>query len=218
MKKLSASILSADFSNLKEEIIIAEKAGIDMIHCDIMDGHFVPNISYGPYIVETINKITTLPLDVHLMIDNCDFFLDKFIRVGADYISIHFENNVHLNRVINRIKQNNIKAGIAINPSTPVGYLDDLLELCDFILVMSVNPGFGGQKFIDSSLHKIDVLKSKVIKYSLNTFIEVDGGINLDNIKSVKDAGADVVVAGASIYHNSNKTDVIKKMKSILNQ
>ena len=217
IKKISPSILSADFSQLGNEIKEIEKAGADMIHCDIMDGHFVPNISYGSHVVDIINKITDLPLDVHLMIDNADYYLQDFANAGANYISVHYENNIHLNRVINRIKDLGIYAGVAINPSTSVGVLDDILSICDFILIMSVNPGFGGQKFIGESLKKIIELRKLIDGYDYKCLIEVDGGVNLNNIKQISDAGADIIVAGASIFNQKNKAGVLKKMKLLIN-
>jgi ribulose-phosphate 3-epimerase len=217
MKKISPSILSADFSKLGSEIKEIETAGADMIHCDIMDGHFVPNISYGPYIVKTVNKITDLPLDVHLMIDNSDKYLDEFHKSGADYISVHYENNTHLHRLLTRIQDLQIKAGVALNPSTPVSVLFDIISVCDFVLIMSVNPGFGGQKFIPESLKKIIELRKIINEYNYKCLIQVDGGVNLDNIKEISDAGADIIVAGASIFNQKDKSGTLKKMKSLIN-
>ena len=218
MKKLSPSILSADFSILGDDISQLESAGASMIHCDIMDGHFVPNISFGPYIVKRVNEITELPLDVHLMIDNPERFIADFKKAGADYLSVHLENNIHLQRIISQIKDSGIKAGVAINPSSPVSLLHDILPFADFILVMSVNPGFGGQTFIKESLIKIAELKSLIKAKQFNCLIEVDGGINLQNIKQVSDAGADILVAGASIFNSENKSDTIKQMIDLINQ
>ena len=218
MKKLSPSILSADFSKLGDDISELESAGASMIHCDIMDGHFVPNISFGPYIVKRVNEITELPLDVHLMIDNPERFIADFKKAGADYLSVHLENNIHLQRIISQIKDSGIKAGVAINPSSPVCLLHDILPFADFILVMSVNPGFGGQTFIKESLIKIAELKSIIKAKQYNCLIEVDGGINLQNIKQVSDAGADILVAGASIFNSENKSDTIKQMIDLINQ
>ena len=218
MKKLSPSILSADFSILGDDISQLESAGASMIHCDIMDGHFVPNISFGPYIVKRVNEITELPLDVHLMIDNPERFIADFKKAGADYLSVHLENNIHLQRIISQIKDSGIKAGVAINPSSPVSLLHDILPFADFILVMSVNPGFGGQTFIKESLIKIAELKSLIKAKQFNCLIEVDGGINLQNIKQISDAGADILVAGASIFNSENKSDTIKQMIDLINQ
>lgn len=217
MKGLYTSILSADFSNLESEIKLVEKAGVQGIHCDIMDGHFVPNISYGPMIVSTVNKITDLPLDVHLMIDNCDLFIKEFFNAGADYISIHFENNIHLHRTVSLIKSFDLKAGVAINPSTPVAQLEDILPFIDYVLIMSVNPGFGGQKFIDNSIEKIKTLRNIIKSKKYKCHIQVDGGIDAGNIKIIKKAGADMFVAGASIYRAEDKTKATKLILKEMN-
>lgn len=214
MKGLYTSILSADFSKLESEIKLVERAGTHGIHCDIMDGHFVPNISYGAMVVSAINKITDLPLDVHLMIDNCDLFIKDFVNAGADYISVHIENNIHLHRTVSLIKSFNIKAGVAINPSTPITHLIEILPFADFVLVMSVNPGFGGQKFISTTLEKIKCIRKLINQNKYNCHIEVDGGIDASNIKIIKKAGADMFVAGASIYRAEDKikaTELILK-------
>jgi len=216
MKGIYPSILSADFGNLKKEIEAVEKAGVQGIHCDIMDGHFVPNISYGPMIVSKVNEITDLPLDVHLMIDNPDFYINDFVKAGADYISIHFENNHHVHRTITNIKKNNIKAGIALNPSTPVEFLKDIIFELDYVLIMSVNPGFGGQKFIKNSIDKIIQLKEIINKNNLNTVIEVDGGIDTEKLKEVHNAGANMFVAGASIYKSGNIPETVRNMLKII--
>lgn len=216
MKKICPSILSADFANLREQISEIEKAGADIIHCDIMDGNFVPNISFGAKIVSDVNKITDLPLDVHLMINNPERFIPEFHKAGADYISVHYENNIHLNRIINQIKNLKIRAGVVINPATPVFMLDDIIEYVDYVLIMSVNPGFGGQKFISNSLKKISLLKEKIISNNYKCEIEVDGGIGLDNIGFVSEAGADMFVCGASVFDSKDKSEVIKKMKVII--
>jgi ribulose-phosphate 3-epimerase len=216
MKGIFPSILSADFGKLSEEIKFVEKAGIQGIHCDIMDGHFVPNITYGPMIVSKVNEITELPLDVHLMIENPDKYIIDFIKAGADYISVHFENNVHLHRTVNLIKSGGAKAGTAINPSTPVEFLYDILPELDFVLIMSVNPGFGGQKFIEGSLRKIKKIKDIIIREKLKTIIEIDGGIDESNIQSVYETGADMFVAGAAIFRSKNPIVTINNMlKSI---
>ncbi len=214
MKGLYTSVLSADFSKLESEIKLVESAGVNGIHCDIMDGHFVPNISYGAMVVSAINKITDLPLDVHLMIDNCDLFIKDFVNAGADYISVHIENNIHLHRTVSLIKSYNIKAGVAINPSTPITHLIEILPFLDFVLIMSVNPGFGGQKFISTTLEKIKCIRKLIKQNKYNCHIEVDGGIDASNIKTVRKAGADMFVAGASIYRAEDKikaTELILK-------
>lgn len=216
MKKILPSILSADFSRLGEEIREAESCGADMIHCDIMDGRFVPNISFGPKVISDVNKVTDLPLDVHLMIENPENFIDEFYKAGADMISVHYENNYHLDRLLQQIKSHGIKAGAVLNPATPVSSLENVLYNADYVLLMSVNPGFGGQKFIENTLRKIGELKEIIIRNGYNTEIEVDGGVDLTNIKSISDAGADMFVCGSSIFNSEDKCAVIKKMKSLI--
>jgi ribulose-phosphate 3-epimerase len=216
MKKICPSILSADFSKLADEIKDVESAGADIIHCDIMDGHFVPNISFGPDIVAKVNEITNLPLDVHLMIDDADRFIGNFADAGADFISVHYENNIHLNRLINKIKSFNVKAGVVLNPTSPVCLLNDIIEYVDFVLLMSVNPGFGGQKFIQNSFDKIHVLKKMIKEKNLSCQIEIDGGVGLENIKSLSVAGVNMFVCGASIFKSKDRKTVISKMKDLL--
>ncbi len=201
---ISASILSADFTNLKEQIQEAEKAGVDWLHLDIMDGHFVPNISFGPLVVSVCRKITSLPLDTHLMIDNPDQFIDAFAEAGSDYISVHVENNPHIHRTIQNILKKNKKAGIVLNPGTPVQAVYPLLHMVSFVLVMSVNPGFGGQSFLPESLGKIEELSRKIKADKLDVMIEVDGGINTETFKATRAAGVDVFVAGSYIFNNPN--------------
>lgn len=216
MKYLAPSILSADFSNLSQQIRLVEMAGADIIHCDIMDGQFVPNITFGPFIVKTIRKLTRLPIDVHLMIKNPDNYISHFVDAGADFISVHFEEVIHLNRTINQIKELGVKAGVVINPSTPVSSLTDIVEFVDFVLIMSVNPGFGGQKFIGSSIKKIQDCNNLKNNLGLNFQIEVDGGINKENLKDVIIAGADIVVAGASIFNTDNISASVTEFKNII--
>lgn len=216
MKKICPSLLSADFAGLKVQIDELERAGADILHCDIMDGSFVPNISFGAKIVSDINKITDLPLDVHLMINNPEKYITEFHKAGADYISVHYENNLHLNRIINQIREFGIKAGVVLNPATPVFMIDDIIEYSDYILIMSVNPGFGGQKFIPNSLNKIRQLKEKIIRNNYNCEIEVDGGVGVHNLRELSEAGADMFVCGASIFNSGNMTETIRKMKTIL--
>lgn len=216
MKKICPSLLSADFTDLKNQISELESAGADILHCDIMDGSFVPNISFGAKIVSDINKFTELPLDIHLMINNPEKYINEFHRAGADYISVHYENNLHLNRIVNQIKDLGIKAGVVLNPSTPVFMLDDIIEYADYILIMSVNPGFGGQKFIPNSIKKIRQLFELIKSNDYKCEIEVDGGVGLDNIRELSDAGAGMFVCGNSVFNSESKTDTIKKMKSKL--
>lgn len=216
MKILAPSILSADFTNLSQQIRLVEMAGADWIHCDIMDGHFVPNITFGPFIVEAVNRITNLPLDVHLMIENPELYVNDFIKAGADYITVHFEEVVHLNRLINQIKELGAKAGVVINPSTPVHSIKDIAEYVDLLLIMTVNPGFGGQKFIPNSIRKIHEAVELREKFSAKFLIEVDGGINNQNIKTLSDAGVDVFVAGASIFKADNISAATTELKNLI--
>jgi len=217
MKKLLCpSILSADFSNLKNEIKDIESAGADVIHCDIMDGHFVPNITFGPDVVAKINEITELSLDVHLMIESPEKYIKNFCDAGADYISVHYENNVHLNRLINLIKSFNVKAGVAINPSTPVNLLSEIICDVDFVLIMSVNPGFGGQKYIQNSTNKVKQLKNLISQNKTDCLIEIDGGIGEDNIQMISESGVDMFVCGASIFKSKDKKEKTKKLKKLI--
>lgn len=216
MKILAPSILSADLSNLAQQIRMVEIGGADWIHCDIMDGHFVPNITFGPVVVKAARKCTKLPLDVHLMIKNPDNYLEDFRNAGADIISVHFEEVVHLNRTINRIKELGAKAGVVINPSTPVSSLKDIAEYIDLLLIMTVNPGFGGQSFISNSERRIS--EAVELRKLLNAkfLIEVDGGINNKTIKSALKAGCDVFVAGSSIFHNDNISAAAAELKNLI--
>lgn len=216
MKILAPSILSADFTNLSQQIRLVQMAGADWIHCDIMDGHFVPNITFGPFIVETVNRITDLPIDVHLMIKNPDHFIRDFIDAGADFITVHFEEVTHLNRTINYIKELGIKAGVVINPSTPVQCIVDIAEYIDLLLIMTVNPGFGGQSFIQNSLRKIREAVELRKKLNADFMIEVDGGINSQTIKDALEAGADVFVAGNSIFKSDNISAATTELKNLI--
>jgi len=218
MKKICPSILSADFSILKNEIADVEKAGADIIHCDIMDGNFVPNISFGAKIIADVNRVTNLPIDVHLMINNPENFIDEFHKAGADFISVHYENNFHLNRIVMKIKDLGMKAGVVINPATPVFMLTDILQYADYILIMSVNPGFGGQKFISNSVSKVKELKKMIDENKYNCLIEIDGGVGLENIKELSDAGVDMFVCGNSIFNSGNRDEVIDKMKKAISE
>mgnify|MGYP005838928055 CR=1 FL=1 len=215
-KKLAPSILAADFTNLEKEIRTVEMAGVDWIHCDIMDGKFVPNITFGPIIVKAVNKITKLPLDVHLMIEKPDNFLEDFVNAGADYITVHQEEVVHLHRTISKIKELGAKAGVAINPATPVESLVEILEFVDLVLIMSVNPGFGGQSFIESSLNKIKKLVQMRNEHNREFFIEVDGGVDKTTIPRLKEAGVDVFVSGSAIFSHDNTTAAALELKNLI--
>jgi ribulose-phosphate 3-epimerase len=213
--KIAPSILSADFLRLGEEIRAAGDAGADMLHIDIMDGHFVPNITIGPAIVEAIRKITTLPLDVHLMIEDPDRYLKDFIHAGADYLTVHCEASVHLHRTLQSIKESGVKAGVSLNPATPVSLLEDVAPDADLILLMSVNPGFGGQVFIPQTLKKIRALRTLLTEHGLSALIEVDGGVKTDNARDVIAAGADILVMGSAFFNSENYENVIRQFREI---
>ncbi|MHB8930760.1 MAG: ribulose-phosphate 3-epimerase [Melioribacteraceae bacterium] len=215
-KIIAPSILSADFSNLSQQIRSVEIGGAGWIHCDVMDGKFVPNLTFGPVIIQAVRKTTKLPIDVHLMIKNPDDLLEKFVQSGADWITVHQEEVVHLNRTITKIHELGAKAGVAINPSTPVSTLTEIVNIADMILVMSVNPGFGGQKFIDNSFKKIKELVSLRKNSSSNFLIEVDGGVGIENIKDLANAGCDVFVIGNSIYGKDNITAATVELKNLI--
>jgi ribulose-phosphate 3-epimerase len=212
MVKIAPSILSADFSKLGSEIIEVEKGGADYIHVDVMDGHFVPNITIGPLIVEAIRPVTKLPLDVHLMIENPDHYIEAFAKAGADYITVHVEACRHLHRTIQLIKSFGVKAGVVLNPATPVESIQHIIGDIHMVLLMSVNPGFGGQKFIPETLPKIRKVKKMAMQKGLDIEIEIDGGVNPETAKQCKEAGATVLVAGSAIY---NKKDYAKAISLI---
>lgn len=218
MKLLAPSILSADFSNLAQQIRYAEIGGADIIHCDIMDGKFVPTITFGPMVIKAVKRTTKLPIDVHLMIEDPDDYIEEFISAGADYISVHQENVIHLHRTITRIKELGAKAGVVLNPATPVSTLSDILEFIDFVLIMSVNPGFGGQKFIESSIKKIRRLSEIRSEMNLEFQIEIDGGLNPENIKRVSDAGCDMFVIGSSIFNQDNISAATTEFKNLISK
>ncbi len=213
MVKIAPSILSADFSRLGEEIIAAEKAGADLIHVDVMDGHFVPNITIGPLVVKAVKKIASKPLDVHLMIENPDQYIKEFADSGADIITVHEEVCRHLHRSIQNIKECSVKAAVSINPATPVKNIEDILPYLDMVLVMSVNPGFGGQSFIPEMLPKIELLKSIITEKNLRIEIEVDGGVKVDNVADVVNAGADIVVMGSAFYNSDDYAETVRKVR-----
>jgi ribulose-phosphate 3-epimerase len=213
MIKIAPSILSADFSKLGEEVKEAEKAGADLIHIDVMDGHFVPNITIGPMVVEAIRKVTTLPLDVHLMIEEPEEFLKDFIKAGADYVTVHIEASIHLHRTVHWIKESGVKAGVSLNPATPIWGLDHILPDLDMVLLMSVNPGFGGQGFIPRTRDKVKALREIIREEGYKTEIEVDGGINIDNAADVVKAGADILVMGNAFFNSKDYAEVVRTVR-----
>jgi ribulose-phosphate 3-epimerase len=218
MKYIAPSILSADFSKLGDEIRSVEKAGADWIHVDVMDGHFVPNITIGPLIVEAARRITSLPLDVHLMIENPDRYIEDFAKAGADLISVQVEACIHLNRTIQMIKLLDLRAGVVLNPSTPLSAIEWILEDVDFVMIMSVNPGFGGQNFIPNSIDKIRALRKMIQDRGLSILIEIDGGVNEKTIKNVSDAGVDVFVAGSAIFKSPDYKETISKFRKLIGE
>ncbi|MBZ9532979.1 ribulose-phosphate 3-epimerase [Cytobacillus oceanisediminis] len=213
MIKVAPSILSADFAKLGDEVKDVELGGADYIHVDVMDGHFVPNITIGPLIVEAIRPVTTLPLDVHLMIENPDAYIPQFAKAGADIITVHVEACRHLHRTIQLIKEHGAKPGVVLNPSTPVEMIKHIIEDIEMVLLMTVNPGFGGQAFIPNVLPKIREVRQLADQLNPTLEIEVDGGINAETAVLVKEAGANVLVAGSFIYNNSNREEAIKSVR-----
>jgi len=211
MFKLAPSILSADFSKLGEDVAALEKAGAHLIHVDVMDGHFVPNISFGASIMKSIYGKTKLPFDVHLMIENPDKYIADFVTDNTGYITVHQEACTHLHRTISHIKSFGVKAGVAINPGTSLCSIDAILSEVDMVLIMSVNPGFGGQSFINFSLEKIREIAKIRKAGSFNFEIEVDGGVTVENVESVVSAGADIVVAGSAVFTNGNIDENVKR-------
>lgn len=213
MVRIAPSLLSANFLRLEEEIQKTEEAGVDMLHIDIMDGHFVPNITIGPFVVEFIRKATKLPLDVHLMIEDPDRYIKDFISAGADLITVHYEALKHLHRTINWIKESGARPGVSLNPATPIWSLDHILEEVDMVLIMSVNPGFGGQTFIPQALEKISLLREMIRDKGLSVLIEVDGGIKIDNARKVAEAGADILVMGSGFFNAKDYKNLMEELK-----
>jgi len=213
MIKIAPSILSADFSRLAEEVQAVDRAGADYIHVDVMDGHFVPNITIGPLVVDALRKVTDKPLDVHLMIENPDLYIADFAKAGADIITVHQEAVPHLHRTVQLIKSLGKQAGVSLNPATPVETLDVILDQLDLVLVMSVNPGFGGQAFISTALDKIRALRQRITQRGLATELQVDGGIKVDNIREVVAAGADVLVAGSAVFNANDYAATITALR-----
>ena len=211
--KVAPSLLSADFRNIEKEIKKVERCGVDLLHLDIMDGHFVPNITFGPMIVKAINECTKLPLDVHLMIENADFYVESFVQSGADYLTVSIEACRHLHRTISLIKSFRAKVGCALNPATAFESVKPIIKELDLLLFMTVNPGFGGQKFIHAVLPKISEAKKFIVEHKLKTEIEVDGGINPKTAKLVKEAGATILVAGDAIFKSKNYCRTVKALR-----
>lgn len=216
IKYIAPSILSANFSKLGDEIKSVEEAGADWIHVDVMDGHFVPNITIGPLVVEAARRVTSLPIDVHLMIENPDRYIKDFAKAGADLISVQVEACVHLNRTIQIIKESGLRAGAVLNPSTPLSSIEWIIEEVDFIMIMSVNPGFGGQNFIPNSLDKVGALRKMIRDRGLATLIEIDGGVNEKTIKNISDAGVDVFVAGSAIFKSPDYKKTIDRFRELI--
>ena len=211
---IAPSILAANFGELANQISAVEKAGADLIHLDVMDGHFVPNISFGSGIVKTVHGLTRLPLDTHLMIDNPDFFLEEFKKAGATYLTVHVEACRHLQQTISSIRQLGMKAGVSLKPSTPLSALEEILPELDLVLVMSVNPGFGGQKFLPQSFERVKDLKKIISSRGLKAIIEVDGGIDKDNAVMLVEAGADVLVSGTAIFGSNDIAEAIHALRN----
>jgi ribulose-phosphate 3-epimerase len=216
MIKLAPSILSADFSKLGDEVMAVEDAGADWVHVDVMDGHFVPNITIGPLVVEAVKKVTSLPVDVHLMIMEPDKYISEFASAGADYLTVHAEVLPHMNRTLAEIRRQGMKAGVSLNPSTPLSALDWVWEYMEMLLIMSVNPGFGGQSFISNSLTKISAARAEIDRRGLNIVIEVDGGVKVDNAREVASSGADILVAGSAVFGAPDYKETVKMFRDAL--
>jgi ribulose-phosphate 3-epimerase len=213
LKKIAPSILSADFSRLGDEVRAVERAGADVIHVDVMDGHFVPNITIGPLVVQGLRKLTSLPLDVHLMIENPERYVDVFAQAGSDWMTIHAEACPHLKRMIKKIRQLQVRPGIVLKPATPLKTLYAILDDVDLVLIMSVNPGFGGQSFIPATLKKIEQLRKIIDKNRYPLEIEVDGGVKVENIREVSKAGGDIFVIGTGIFKTDNYEETMRKLR-----
>uniref|UniRef100_A0A7C4EN76 Ribulose-phosphate 3-epimerase n=1 Tax=Thermodesulfovibrio aggregans TaxID=86166 RepID=A0A7C4EN76_9BACT len=218
MTLIAPSILSADFGRLAEEIRLTEESGVDMIHIDVMDGVYVPNITVGPLIVEAVKKVTRLPLDVHLMIVNPERYIEDFIKAGANILTVHLEASRHLHRTVWQIKEKGIKAGISLNPATPLNSVEEIIQDIDLLLIMSVNPGFGGQQFILSSIDKINRAKKMILSRGSKALLEVDGGVKLENVKDIVNAGADILVIGSAFFGERDYKKFVDKLKKQLSE
>jgi ribulose-phosphate 3-epimerase len=216
MRKLSASVLSADFGRLAEQVQEAEQAGVDWIHVDVMDGHFVPNITIGPAVTQALRRATSLPLDVHLMISNPERYVQDFAAAGADWLGVHVEATVHLERLIQQIKETGAKASVTLNPATPLDCLEYVLKEVDMVLLMTVNPGFSGQKFIPGVLPKIRRLRQMIDAQELNVLIQVDGGVSFDTVGDIVAAGADVLVSGSGIFNDKPLVENVRRLKELM--
>jgi ribulose-phosphate 3-epimerase len=209
---LAPSVLAADFAHLADQVAAAARGGAALVHVDVMDGHFVPNITLGPPVVRSLHKATPLPLDVHLMIEHADLYLDAFVEAGASWISLHQEAVTHLERAVAHLRGRGVRAGVALNPATPIGTLEDILPELDYVLVMSVNPGFGGQKFLPLALDKVRRLHRHIGDRGLKAQIEVDGGVDTSNIRALVEAGAEVLVAGSAVFGRGDPADAVRAL------
>jgi ribulose-phosphate 3-epimerase len=216
MTKIAPSILSADFGNLAGEIQAVEAAGADLIHVDVMDGKFVPNLTFGPPVIASIRKTTDIPFDVHLMIETPGRHIGEYADAGSDFITVHVEAERHLHRTVHSIKERGAKAGVSLNPATPLDQIEEIIADIDLLLIMSVNPGFGGQTFIENTLRKIERARALIDKEAPHVLLEVDGGVTLENIATIRDAGADILVAGSSIFRSNDYGHTIREMRRIL--
>jgi ribulose-phosphate 3-epimerase len=216
MRKLSASILSADFGRLAEQVRSAEQAGVDWIHVDVMDGHFVPNITIGPDVTRALRQVTALPLDVHLMISHPERYVEAFVAAGADWLGIHVEATVHLERLIQQIKEAGARATVTLNPATPLNCLEYVLKDVDMVLLMTVNPGFSGQKFISGVLPKVRRLRQMIDEQELDVLIQVDGGVSVDTVGDLVAAGADVLVSGSAVFNDRPLAENVRRLKELM--